>query len=83
MGITEAVMYADGLTKPKRQRRLSPAQCSVSPSEVEALFEMVSAIGTYLRAGCYGSVAYKSRELSKAAKVLRDKIHGATPNIRS
>ncbi len=27
MGITEAVMYAQGLIKPKRQRRLSPAQC--------------------------------------------------------
>ena len=28
MGITEAVMYADGLIKPKAKRRLSPARGS-------------------------------------------------------
>jgi hypothetical protein len=48
MGITEAVMYADGLLKPKRQRRLSPApgsakqpQYIISYSELQNIHALV------------------------------------------
>ena len=44
MGITEAVMYADGLIKPKAKRRLSPARGSMRTWICERRSRAVSTI---------------------------------------
>ena len=62
----------------------APRTCSASASELEELYQMISACRTYADCQCWGSVACKARELMRHAKMLLDKREAKPmPNIRS
>lgn len=69
--IEEKEGWQDELTDQEAERLLAPVSRSVSPSEQSQLDEAIRAIHTYLRCGCYGSVAKQARRVARLAAKLR------------
>jgi len=74
MGITEAVMYAYGLLKPRRKRRLSPA-----PGSVAALKQYVMSAWIEAEAICvdaeHAGNATPVMMIFKTRSALREVLH--------
>ena len=59
----------------------APRTCSASAEEIEELYQMVSNIRTMIDCQCWGSTAYKARELMRASRKLLDRqMAQPTPN---
>ena len=68
----------------RRSAASTPSGGSASAAEIEELYQMVSNLRTMIDCKCWGSTAYKARELMKASRKLLDRqMAQPTPNDRT